>query len=299
MRPQLADDYNPSRLKVPVLVQPKIDGVRGINLDGNLVGRSLKPFANTALTEKFSGKQFLGLDGELAVGPETSPSLCRDTTSAVNTINRHADDVVWHVLDLVTEKTVKLSYSLRFEMLKHVVFMLKNPQIVVVKPCTLAYNLGQVEDFDAGFLAMGYEGTILRNPDAAYKEGRPSTVYQQYMRIKRFSDAEAVVLDVIEGRQNLNEAIINALGRTERSTHAQSMVPNGKVGSLLCRDVRTRQEISVSAGAMTEAERVYYFQQPKEIIGKTITYKTFSKGVKDLPRFPTFKHIRAAADIGG
>ncbi len=45
-------------------------------------------------------------------------------------------------------------------------------------------------------------------------------------------------------------------------------------------------------------ERKFYFDNPQEIVGKTISYKSFKKGVKTLPRFPTFKNIRSAEDIG-
>ena len=296
MKPQLASDYDPKHLILPVVVQPKIDGVRGMNLDGRLTGRSLKLFKNKALTAKFSGVKFLGLDGELAAGPETSPTLCSDTTSAVNTVERHADDIVWHVFDFVTEDTVHLPYVERYTLLQERVRDFGHPNILIVCNAWVT-DAAEVDAWDSHFLNQGYEGTILRNPNAAYKEGRPSKKLQQYIRIKRFVDAEAVVLAVVEGRQNLNEAVTNELGRTERSTHAENMVPNGKVGSLTCRDVTTGQEITVSAGAMTEEERLYYFQWPQQIVGKTITYKTFPKGVKDKPRFPTFKHIRSEEDI--
>lgn len=296
-KPALADNYDPNNLVLPTYAQPKIDGVRGWNPDGRLLGRSLKPFKNKALTARFSDPRYQGLDGELAFGDETSSSLCRDTTSVTNTIKGSAEGVTWHVFDLVNFDTVHLPYSQRYTLLKLRVKALNDPAIKVV-PFVWLSTAEEVEAFDEQNLAAGYEGTILRNPRAAYKEGRPTKKEQSLMRIKRFTDAEAVVLEVVEGRTNLNEAVVNELGRSERSSHAENQVPNGLVGSLTCRDIESGLEITVSPGEMGHAERLHYFDNPHLIVGKTITYKSFRKGVKTLPRFPTFKHIRSEEDMG-
>ena len=296
MKPALADNYDPSNIQLPTFAQPKIDGVRGLNLDGKLVGRSLKAFKNKALTAKFSKPKYQGLDGELAFGEETSGSLCRDTTSAVNTIAGPADGFVWHVFDYVTEETVGLPYRSRYELLRKRVEELGEDFIKLV-PYVRLNTAAEVEAYDEKNLAAGYEGTILRNPNSLYKEGRPGKKEQQLMRIKRFSDSEALVLAVVEGRTNLNEAVINELGRSERSSHAENQVPNGLVGSLTCKDLESGMTITVSPGEMDHIERKFYFDNQKEIVSKTITYKSFKQGVKTLPRFPTFKNIRSAEDM--
>ena len=296
IKPQLASNYEEGNIQLPTFAQPKIDGVRGLNLDGNLVGRSLKAFKNKALTAKFSQLKYRGLDGELAFGEETSGSLCRDTTSAVNTITGPADGFVWHVFDYVTEETIKLPYYKRYSLLAKKVEELDEDCIKLVPYFNLKSS-AEVEEYDEENLAEGYEGTILRNPNSLYKEGRPGKKEQQLMRIKRFSDSEALVLAVVEGRTNLNEAVINELGRSERSSHAENQVPNGMVGSLTCKDLESGMTITVSPGEMDHIERKFYFDNPQEIVGKTITYKSFKKGVKTLPRFPTFKNIRSAEDM--
>ena len=296
MKPQLASNYEEGNIQLPTFAQPKIDGVRGLNLDGNLVGRSLKAFKNRALTAKFSKAKYQGLDGELAFGNETSSSLCRDTTGITGTIAGPADGFVWHVFDLVTEETIKLPYYERYSLLVKKVEELDEDCIKLV-PYFNLQSSAEVEEYDEENLTEGYEGTILRNPYSLYKEGRPSKKEQQLMRIKRFSDSEALVLAVVEGRTNLNEAVINELGRSERSSHAENQVPNGMVGSLTCKDLESGMTITVSPGEMDHIERKFYFGNPQEIVGKTITYKSFKKGVKTLPRFPTFKNIRSAEDM--
>ena len=43
----------------PKLISVKIDGVNGLNLNGTLLGRSLKKMKNEWLTEKLSSKVFV------------------------------------------------------------------------------------------------------------------------------------------------------------------------------------------------------------------------------------------------
>ncbi len=100
IKPMLAEDYVESKLKFPLIAQPKIDGVRGLNLEGQLTGRSLKAHKNLYTTAFFSQKPFKGLDGELAAQAETHPDLCRLTTSAVGTIDGEPF-TLWHCFDLI------------------------------------------------------------------------------------------------------------------------------------------------------------------------------------------------------
>ena len=65
MKPMLARDWIESKVKFPCIIQPKIDGVRALCIDGKLVGRSLKPFANKYVTQMLSRPEFNGFDGEM------------------------------------------------------------------------------------------------------------------------------------------------------------------------------------------------------------------------------------------
>ncbi len=75
MKPFLCCDADIDKIQFPVLVLPKIDGCRLLNVDGKATGRSLKSYKNKLLTETFSVPEFSGLDGELAVGILLHP-LC-------------------------------------------------------------------------------------------------------------------------------------------------------------------------------------------------------------------------------
>lgn len=300
IKPMLASDYDPTKVNFPVVVQAKIDGVRGLNLNGTFTARSLKPFDNKTITAKFSKQEFTGLDGEITYGDIRSKDLCRNTTSLVNTQEGHAD-VKWNVFDYVTSETINLPYLRRLEALREALNKLYSDlphtrDIIVPVESKLVYNLEELEAFDTQMLKEGYEGTILRDPNGLYKSGRSTAKEGGLLRIKRFVQEDAIVLDIIEAVENTNEAKINELGLSERSSHKSNLIPKGMIGTLICRCLKTDKVIKVGPGKLTEEEKIYYFLNPELIIGVRISYKFFPKGIKDKPRFPTFEHFRVDVD---
>ncbi len=318
MKPMLAEDAVESKLRFPLIAQPKIDGVRGMNLLGRMTGRSLKPHANKYTTSLYSHSCLLGFDGELAAHSSTHPDLCRLTTSALSTIEG-TPFTLWWLFDYVSPETRTLTYENRLFCLEHrVTELLKQPELSDLtrhlRPIewVMCESLEQLLELDNKWLEEGYEGTIVRDPKGLYKQGRSTVKEGGLLRIKRFIESEAVVIKLIEGETNNNEAQTNELGLQFRSSHQENMVPNGQVGSMLCRAVKDvfdpqdssklliskDQEITVAPGKMTKEERKHYFENPHLILDKVIKFQFFPKGVKDKPRFPTFQTFRAASDIG-
>lgn len=297
-KPHLATDAVEEKIVFPCCILPKIDGVRGLNPDGQLVGRSLKRFKNRHTDAIFSGPQYNGYDGELAAGVETDPDLCRKTTSAVNTIEGEPL-LKWHIFDLCAESVAHMGYEARYNMMKEfITTQHANGELLDLKvvPMHVVKTLEELLYWENVWLEMGYEGIIIRDPNKPYKNGRSTVREGAYLRIKRFIQEDAVVLDVIEGETNLNEATTNELGRTVRSSHQENKVPNGMVGTLVCRDVKTGNTINVSPGKMTQDDKIFFWNNQDKIKGRTISYKHFPHGVKDKPRFANFMHFRDEAD---
>lgn len=311
MKPMLASDFDEKKLRFPLLAQPKIDGVRALNLTGALTGRSLKPHANTHTTRFFSKDEYFGMDGEMTAGAITDQELCRNTTSALNSI-KGEPYVHWNVFDLLLPTTLDMPYQARYASLQaHVDSMQSTGRCsrVTVVPSHYCRNLDELLQLESEWLDRGFEGAIIRDPLGAYKQGRSTVKEGGLLRIKRFMEEDALVLSVVEGQANGNEAKTNELGRTERSSHQENMTPNGMVGTLICRvlkdvsDARTGalllragQEITVSAGSMPHEERVKYLKEQGLIVGERISFRFFPRGIKNKPRFPTYKSIRPRCD---
>ncbi len=315
MKPMLATDWSETTQRFPVFAQPKIDGVRGLNLIGKLTGRSLKPFKNKHVTKMFSHSALLGLDGEFAAQDERHPDLCRMTTSAINSIEGEPW-LMWHLFDYITPGTMELPYYKRYYILQERVLDIRREypelgqhlRVMPNKECTHPATLNH---FETEWLAAGYEGAILRDPGGMYKSGRSTIREGGLLRIKRFVDFEFVVRAVIEGEENLNEAQTNELGRTFRTSHQENKVANGMVGTVvgtILKDVRDQfdtllfragDEVTVSAGCMSHEQRKAWLLDGgaylKSVVSKA---KFFPKGIKDKPRFATWQGVRAAEDMG-
>lgn len=315
MRPMLASDYDESKIRFPVIAQPKIDGVRALNMTGTLTGRSLKKHANRHVTGYFSHSSLAGFDGEMAAEQECHPDLCRLTTSALSTIDG-APWIMWHVFDYVTPETKSLPYEQRMVAMASRVAALKaDPQLhelachLQLIPSVMCASLEQLLEVDAVWLGMGYEGTILRDPQGLHKQGRSTVKEGGLLRIKRFIDFEVEVTEILEGVTNTNEAQTNELGLQFRSTHQENMVPNGMVGAMMGRVIKDILDskgavlfaegsiVKIGAGSMTHEDRVRFFKEPALLIGQIAKAKMFPRGVKDKPRFPTFQSIRSKTDL--
>jgi len=313
MKPQLAEDAQLGLVRFPCIVQPKIDGVRALNLNGTLTGRSLDPFKGFGITEYFSRPEFVGLDGEMILGenPACPDRLCSATTGAMGRFKGVSEmpDLTWWVFDCLAPYARDGHYSWRYQYLREVVERLKHPRVRLV-PMTTVLSLKELQQAIGKFADQGYEGTIIRNPGALYKPGRATLKGQELWRVKPWADAEILVTGFTEGEINGNAAKKNALGRTERSSAKAGMIPNGQVGSIQgvmladFRDPITGKllfakglPVTVGSGEMSVAEATHYFQNPDEIIGHVAKFKHMTHGVKDLPRFPTFVSLRLAEDM--
>lgn len=312
MKPQLAKDALIDKINYPVLFQPKIDGVRALNLTGTLTGRSLDPLKGFGITEYFSKPEFVGLDGEMIAGddPACRDRLCSRSTGATGRFKGVTEmaDVSWWCFDLLLEHTKNLSYYERYVALQNRVLALGHPRIRFV-PAEMVRNRAELDKILAKTYNEGYEGGIIRNPTALAKEGRPDKL-QQLMRFKPWSDAEMLVTGVTEGNSNENEAMTNSLGRTERSSSQEGMVPNGRIGSIqgimladffnpLTKELMFPKglPITVSKGEMTNEEAQYYFENQSEIVNHVVKFKHMTHGVKDLPRFGGYISHRMIEDM--
>lgn len=310
MKPQLAEDAILDQVRFPCWVQPKIDGVRALNLNGRLTGRSLDEFKGFGITEYFSQPEFQYLDGEMILGNDpTAELLCSQTTGAMGRFKGvdEMPDLHWYVFDYLREP--EIAYHARYNQLRQQVILLGDPRIHLV-PVWECFDLSGLQEVINNFATAGYEGTIIRNPNAPYKPGRATKKMQELWRVKPWADAEILVTNIIEGSSNQNEAKKNSLGRTERSSAKAGLVPNGQVGSIVGNLLREFHcpitgklllpkglEVTVGSGAMTIEQAKYYWENQSEIIGHIVKFKFMAHGIKDQPRFPTYLSHRLPEDL--
>jgi len=280
-RPMLAGKVDLTKVRFPVLVSPKLDGVRAIVLDGVVVSRNLKAIPNAHVQKLFSSYE--GLDGELIVGNACDADVFRNTTSGV--MSRDGEPDVWfHVFDHVTHPMSL--FVERHKIVQTLTRHVSNIRLVDVPQhvCACMQSLLELEE---KYLGMGYEGLMLRDQYAQYKYGRSTEREGWLLKLKRFEDSEATILSVEELLHNANESTINALGNTERSSHKENMIPAGRMGKLIVQDLVTGVQFGIGTG-FDDAQRHEFWSNKEEYVGKVVKYQYFPTGSKDKPRFPSF-----------
>jgi len=92
---------------------------------------------------------------------------------------------------------------------------------------------------------------------------------------------------------NENEAKLDALGRTERSTHKANLKGKGRLGSLAV----AYGGVSFDLGSGFNAEqRAALWASRDDLVGKRVSFKFQELHASGIPRFPIFKGIRSPLD---
>lgn len=290
-KPTLAVAADFSKIKYPVYASPKLDGIRCSIVDGKALSRTLKPIPNKRIYADLSHSKFDGLDGELIVGSPTSKTCYTDSVSNVMAFDK-VPAYTYFVFDC--HDIPEATYRHRLESL-NAGFNSQHPIISVLEQ-NLLTNEDDMLAYEAAKVAEGYEGIILRSPDAPYKFGR-STVTEGYMlKVKRFEDSEAEIIGFEEEMFNGNDAEVNELGRTKRSTAKAGLSGKSTLGAFLARDVVSGVEFSIGTG-LTALQRGVFWQRQDDYLGKLVRYKHFPVGAKDRPRHPVFTGFRSKEDM--
>jgi len=285
LRPMLAAKKPEEKhFRFPCIVQPKYDGIRAlVGPDGYLHSRNLKQIPNRYIQShiKIWDPVVRGLDGELTVGNPTDADCYRKSDSGVMSAGGEPD-FTYNVYDITTE--LNMPYEIRREALEYIISGLPTARIQFV-PQTIVKNISELYDEEERLVSLGWEGAIVRHYGTPYKQGR-STLNQGYLiALKRFEDCEGEVYGFQELLSNQNEATINELGYTERSSHKANKVPMDTLGALLVRTDGVEHKIGTGFSA---ADRKWIWCNQHLFLGKIAKYKKQATGGYDKPRIPVF-----------
>jgi DNA ligase-1 len=302
-KPMLASPADMSKLRFPLWLSPKLDGIRALVINGVVMSRSLKPIPNQHVQELFGHLE--GYDGELIVGSPTDKDCFRNTTSGVMSRDGKPD-VSYHVFD--RHDLTACTWDTRYNSLR------ETTAVRAVRH-NLVVSHSEIEEHEVAYLEQGFEGVMLRDPNGPYKNGRSTAKEGWLLKVKRFEDSEALVLGMEEKMHNGNEATVGELGQTKRTSHQENLVPLNTMGALIVRDLKTGVEFNIGTG-FTDEERSWWWNEffnrhlwragkmnnggwirecldPNEFV----KYKFFASGSKDKPRFPAYLGIRNKEDM--
>jgi DNA ligase-1 len=290
-------------LHYPLIAQPKLDGFRCVVLDGSARSYNLKHIRNFHTRDilnsvfNWDGKAlYKAVDGELVIKDDNNFQTVQSAFGAQNGTPAF-NYIVFDILAYHREN--HNPYKDRFELLKGMV-ELNNYGFIKLIEHTICHNRNEVLGVEAAYLDLGYEGIILRSPGGPYKWGR-STLKEEYLlALKRTTDAEAVVVDVVPLEFNLNEPELDHHGHTKRSSVSANKVESNMLGAFTCKGINGRfKDVVFNVGTgFTQKQRIEYYQSWKlkgqidDYSETIITYKYQDVGSSEKPRHPVFMGIR-------
>lgn len=300
IKPLLASEApSPDQIRFPVLASSKLDGIRAIMTKDGPQSRSGKLIPNPHVQTLFKAAvkqhpELVGLDGELIVGEAFAKDVFRVTTSGVMK-QYDQPDFRYFVFDYLGKgDMVPFKDRLAAIHALHKKGLL--PSWVVVLPQIPVPDAHQLAEVEEAVVGMGYEGLIIRDPNASYKHGRSSAKEGILLKVRRFKDSEAKIVGFTEEMENNNVATKDAFGRTERATKQENLVGKDTLGAFIVEDLVTGKQFQIGTG-YSAADRQNFWSKRNKLKGKIVKYRFFEVGVKDLPRFPVFQGFRDPRDM--
>lgn len=272
-------------LRFPVLVSPKLDGIRCVIHNDQPVSRTLKPIPNRFIQAELGF--YPPFDGELMVGDPLDPAAFNKSTSGIMSRDGEPDFTYW-VFDYVEAGFLHMSFETRLMMAKETI---KHWPRATLVPHTKVHNATELMRLEAHYVGHGYEGVMVRVPWGTYKFGRSTESQGLLGKVKRFEDTEGTIVGYEELMHNENEATVNNLGYQERSTAQAGQVPGNTLGALRVSHPDFDETFGIGTG-FTADERFTLWQIRDTLPGQSVKFKHQPAGAKDRPRFPSYLGLR-------
>lgn len=249
----------------PVIVQPKLDGIRcraicNGHLDPILLSSTENiiksvPHINDALKQNCIHRE---LDGELYIHGESFETINSIVSRTINIHDDHSN-IEFHVFDTVTkapqlERLADIKRNCSFKGLP-----------IKIVPCEIANSFKEIMNSYEKFLDLEYEGIIVRHKLAAYVRKRSSFIL-------KFKPKKSDIYKIV--------------GTTHMISDDKSKL---LLGAIIC----TSDEgtvFSVGSG-MTEEFRINNYENSQQLIGKYCKISYQHMTAKQVPRFPIFVSI--------
>ena len=281
IKPLLATKAEFDKIQYPVLATPKLDGIRCLMVDGVAMSRSMKPIPNDYVRHQLEGLH--GLDGELMVNGDFN-----EVQSGIMKKSGEPD-FTFHVFDSFTEEA---DYGARVD---NLFWGEEHPRTKLLDPIQIN-NEKDLLVYLETCLAKGYEGVMIRDPNGKYKHGRSTVKEGILLKIKKFFDDEAILIDVIEKMHNANDLDQDEFGYAKRRSCKENFVPCGTAGSLVLNWNGIEFRVGFGPG-ITDAIKQDIWDRREELKGE-ITKFSYQELSKDgVPRFGKMLEFRHEDDL--
>ena len=255
----------------PLLATPKVDGVRALMINGQLVSRTLKPIPNKRIRAILEPLLPDGADGEIYCGDLYT------TTSTAMSFDANGD-FKFYWFDWA--HNVDTPYSKRVSSIETYTEVNEANEYVIPLIPHAIYDIKGLYEYEKQALDQGFEGIILRIPSGRYKSGRSTLKEALLVKFKRSADSEATIIGT-------EELIHRAKLQTDEAGNT--------LGAIIARGA-DGTEFRIGTG-YTADQRLALWANRDMIVGKIVKYKHSDKGSKNKPRCAVFLGIRHEDDM--
>ena len=270
--PMLATDFEKrkSKVKYPVDIQPKLDGVRCLAMwDGNkiiLLSRKGKKYKVAHVSEELESiiQPNMILDGEIYLHGATFQEVSR-------LVKKHrpgeSEQLQYWVYDILIIGKETTEWFERHKMLTQTITT--NSKTIKITPTRKAYGEREVYKMQQDCVVNGFEGAIVREIRAPYEVNHRSN---HLLKVKDFKDAEYRIIGFTEGVGKFIGCVIWQCITEDKIEF--NVVPKG-----------------------TLKQKKQWFQEGEKHIGSWLKVKFFELSEDNVPRFPVGLGVRLPQDM--
>ena len=284
----------------------KLEGVRGEFTPDGLFTRPLKRFNNKLLAVKFQEVIEYCKEYEIIIeGEFYKHGMPFNEISSICRRSGHlgVDDLEFHIFDAYVEEMPSVRFSLRIDLIERAVRGI-GMDFVKMIPQALQETKEEVIAAYENALEEGYEGWVLKDPDAPYKLGRSTVSEGIYLRLKPEDTFEGRVIEIVERFENLCDSEVNELGRLKKRQDKDMKASTGLAAVAIVESEGFNKPIrvSLSRGILDYQDtnkspsRASIFANRADYIGRYIRFVGFTIKGMDLPRSPRFDDWRTDLD---
>lgn len=266
--PMLAKTYDHQKDNIDGwMIQPKLNGNRLMAINGpkgiSLISRSGLEYNIPhikAELEKFAIGDIV-FDGELYIHGKP----LQEIVSLAKDYREDSVALEYHIYDIPVNSSGNdaLIFQERAELLNDI------PVNSIIHAVSTEY-IHDVFKQSLAHLQLGYEGSILRDPNGLYLWGYRSS---GLLKLKKFQDGEFEVIGMEDGKGKMQGKAI-LICQNDINDKAFKVVPK-----------------------ITMEERAHMWQNKNDYIGKRYTVKYFDRTNDGIPSFPIGLHFRMKEDL--
>lgn len=279
------EEENLDQLLYPKALQPKLDGLRCLIVNGVPCTINMNPIPNRFIREKLSWCDH-GLDGEITI-----PG-CFDFNEVQSAVMKASGepDFIFNVFDRFD---LDEAFLTRFEEAEKSVVHLNYCKMVETVIVATPEQLLQKHKF---YTKEGFEGTMIRSGDSLYKFGRSTLKEEILIKLKDWIDDEAIIVGFIQRMKNNNVKQLDNFGKTKRSSAKANKVPVEECAGVVLKWRGIIFEAGFAKG-FNQGLKQWLFHHQKDFLNTVVTFKYQNLSKKGVPRFGKLKGFRSLLDM--